>query len=128
MANEMSLELRGLEALQRDLLRMSKKIIGQLGPALRAEAEIEMTEAKRRTPVLTGALRASGHVTGPEEGETSEITVRLGFGGPAAPYALMVHEDMEAFHRNGQAKFLESTLKESAKYLPERIARRLKLE
>lgn len=31
-------------------------------------------------------------------------TVRVGY---SAPYALKVHEDLEAFHSNGQAKFLE---------------------
>lgn len=87
---------------------------------LREEAEIEMEEAKRRTPVDTGALRASGHV------EQQGLRVTLAFGGPAASYAEKVHEDVEAFHRVGQAKFLESTLKESAPHMTERLAVRIR--
>lgn len=95
------------------------------GRALREEAEIEMTEAKQRTPVDTGALRASGRVEGPEiRGE--EVSVTFQFGDAAAPYALYVHENMDAFHKVGQAKFLESTLIESQPYLAARIAKRIK--
>ena len=35
---------------------------GTLPARLRSIAEIWMTEAKKRTPVLTGALRSTGHV------------------------------------------------------------------
>ena len=98
----------------------------RVGVALYQEAEIEMTEAKRRTPVLTGVLRASGHVRPPvREGET--VSVTLAFGGPAAPYAVYVHENLEAWHKTGQAKFLESVLLESAKHLADRVGRRLSL-
>lgn len=68
--------------------------------------EAIMTDAKERTPVDTGALRNSGHVMQPEMvGRT--IVVRLRFGGPAAPYAPLVHEDLTMPHRVGTAKFLE---------------------
>jgi hypothetical protein len=53
--------------------------------------------------------------------------VRMAFGGPAAPYAIKVHEDLEAFHRVGQAKFLESVLLESAPHLAQRVSRRIRL-
>ena len=94
------------------------------GQALRAEAEIEMTEAKRRTPVKTGTLKGSGHVIGPIF-RFGLIRAVLAFGGPARGYAIYVHENLEAWHKNGQAKFLESTLRQSAKSLAERVARRM---
>lgn len=119
--SDLTLQIDGLDnvlAKIQDLLTA----VPQAGQdALRAEAEIEMTEAKRRTPVLTGALRASG-VVQPVEGQ---LAVTLTFGGPAAAYAIWVHENMEAFHRTGQAKFLESTLLESAPYIAQRIATRI---
>lgn len=123
----MSLEFQvaGLDALGSKLTGLYQQLVSQAGDALRAEAEIEMTKAKQRTPVLTGRLRASGHVTGPDV-SGDETTVTLAFGGPAVEYALFVHENEEAFHHVGQAKYLESVLMESAPYLAQRVADRLK--
>lgn len=115
----------GLKELQRNVDRLSRDVTQAAGRALREEAEIEMTEAKHRTPVDTGALRASGRVEGPHV-QSDEIAVTLQFGDAAATYALYVHENLEAFHKVGQAKYLESTLVESAPYMADRIARRLK--
>lgn len=124
----LTIEVRGTDALFRHLeMLFGRNLQTKLARALRAEAEIEMTEAKRRTPVKTGALRASGHVEGPIW-ERDDLYVRLVFGGPAAPYAVRVHEDLEAFHRVGQAKFLESTLMESVPYLARRVAERIARE
>lgn len=76
------------------------------------ESERLMTESKLVTPVETGALRASGIVEPPEwRGDT--VTVRLGFGGPAASYAYIVHEDLMAHHPVGHAKYLEGTVREN---------------
>lgn len=120
----MSLELtfNGFAQLQSRLEQLAAQFGAAAGEALRAEAEIEMTEAKARTPVRTGVLRASGMVTGPE----ADGTVTMSFGGAAEAYAVEVHENMEMFHpRGGQAKFLESVVLESAPYLAQRIAERI---
>ena len=122
-------EISGLSQLERRLEQIARALPGRVGDALRAEAEIEMTEAKRRTPVDTGALRASGHVRGPVgTGERGEIKVVLSFGGPAASYAVYVHENEDVFHKVGQSHFLSSVLYESAPYLAERVARRMRGE
>jgi allophanate hydrolase subunit 2 len=113
--------IKGLDKLDKQLGLLVQELPHAVGRALRAEAEIEMTEAKRRTPVDTGALRDSGTVEGPD----SDGVVRMYFGGPSAPYAVVVHEDLEAFHDDGQAKFLESVLMESVPYLAERVAARM---
>ena len=42
------------------------------------------------------------------------LSVAVGY---TAGYALRVHEDLTAFHRNGQAKFLEQPFRELAKDL-----------
>jgi hypothetical protein len=119
------LEIRGLDALTRGLERLAEQLPEKVGAALRAEAEIEMTEAKRRTPVKTGALRASGIVTGPTRRGDS-IEVRMTFGGAGVDYAIEVHENLEMFHpRGGQAKFLESTVLESAPFMAQRVAERI---
>jgi predicted GTPase len=125
MAEIVGFQIAGLDAVRGKLLGLSAGMEDAVANALEAEAEIEMTEAKRRTPVLTGVLRASGHVQ-PVKRSGREISVVLAFGGPAAPYAVYVHENLEAFHKNGQAKFLESVILESAPHLANRIAERVR--
>ena len=82
---------------------------------------IEMTEMKQRVPVRFGILRDSGQVDDPRwEGDT--LVIEYGFGGAASEYAEKVHEDLDAYHDNGQAKYAESVINESAAFLPQRIA------
>lgn len=118
--------VKGLNELHAKLRQMEQHIPDEAGQALRAEAEIEMTEAKKRTPVATGVLRASGHVSGPVR-SWKAVEVTLTFGGPAAPYAIHVHEDLYATHHVGQAKYLESVINESVPYLAARVAHRIAL-
>jgi hypothetical protein len=91
--------------------------------ALQQEANIELTEMRRRTPVEFGPLRASLSVTVERKGST--ITAEFGAGGPSAPYAIYVHERTELHHKIGEAKFIERPLKESAPHFGERIANRI---
>lgn len=70
-----------------------------------ALSEMVLADAKRRTPVRTGALRNSGSIT-----KVDESGFQVAFGGPAAPYAVFVHEDLKARHRVGEAKFLEKAM------------------
>ena len=62
--------------------------------ALYQEAQIEATECKKNTPVLTGNLRATIHVEGPErQGRRIWCTIVAGeggTGGKVAEYALYV--------------------------------------
>ncbi len=75
------------------------------------EAEVVMTAAKTDfVPVETGALRASGFVE-PPVANAFGGSVTLGFGGPSAPYAVIVHEDLTKRHPVGQAKYLELPLR-----------------
>lgn len=125
MAYEVSIS--GLDVLTSRLTKIAEQFGGpRAAVALKAEAEIEMTEAKRRTPVRTGVLKASGHVIGPTWTGGGVVHVRLTFGGAASAYAIAVHENLAMLHRHGQAKFLESVILESAVYLPQRIANRLR--
>lgn len=120
----LTIEVKGIEALRRRLRALAAENIGLLNAALVAESELIMTEAKNRTPVLTGTLRASGYVSEIREG--SRYGVRLAFGGPASGYAIFVHENLGAYHRVGRAKFLESACLEAIPGLAERIATRMR--
>lgn len=87
------------------------------GRALYHEGERIMTEAKRLTPVKTGALRNSGHVVA-----ESETRVVLAFGGAAASYAVIVHENLQARHPLGQAKYLEQPMLSAISGMDARLA------
>lgn len=106
--------------------RLAEKFPDVVALALRQETEVEATEVKKRTPVETGNLRASIHVVGPTR-EGRRIYTLIAAGGPAAPYALYVHENLEAFHPVGQAKYIESVIMESRAYLGARVAKRIEL-
>lgn len=114
----------GENQMRARLVALARRMPVEVGAALYVEAEILMGEAKERTPVDTGALKASGHVTLPEI-HGREIAVDMVYGGASAPYALYVHEDLDAHHKVGQAKFLESVLVEQGPELAERIATRV---
>lgn len=118
--------LRGVEAIRRKLRTFAQKHLDEVGRALRLEAEAEAKEIRRRTPVDTGNLRASIYVEGPIR-EGKRIYCKILAGGVAAPYAIYVHEDLDAIHKVGQAKFIESVILESRPYMAARVARRIEL-
>ena len=120
--SDVSITVTGFARVQERLAALAEEFGEAVGNAVRAESEIIMTEAKRRTPVLTGALRESGNVTGPD----GDGDVVLGFGGPATPYAVYVHENLEAYHRVGRAKFLESAVMDALPNLADRVGRRVR--
>jgi hypothetical protein len=76
------------------------------------ESERLMTMAKQLTPVDTGNLRASGRVEGPLDVSSHGVTYVLAYGGAALEYALRIHEDLNMRHAVGQAKFLETPVRE----------------
>jgi hypothetical protein len=114
----------GRDSFMANARAFANKFPDVVGKALQAEGNIEATESKRRTPVDTGNLRASTHVE-PYHRSGRDISVRIVVGGTASPYALFVHEDLEAHHKVGQAKFLQSTILESAPFMLLRVAARL---
>ncbi len=118
--------VQGVGAMRRTLDRLAAEIPDAVALALAQETEIEATEAKRLTPVDTGNLRGSIHVEGPHR-RGRRIVTAIVAGGPAAPYAVAVHEDLEAQHPTGQAKFIEAVIFESAPHLATRIVRRIDL-
>lgn len=126
-------KMRGAGEMRNVLRKIAAKFPDRVAAAIYQEAQIEMTEAKRRTPVDTtkdaphpGQLRASGRVHTPVR-KGRNISVTMSFGGAAADYAIYVHEILTNFHPVGQAKFLESTLNESRSSMAARIAARVDL-
>jgi len=74
--------------------------------AVRSIGEDIMTDVKTSRPGAgvpkdTGVLAGSGQVEGPTNGQ-----VTLSFGGAAAPYALVQHENTDYAHRLGEPRYL----------------------
>lgn len=53
----------------------------------------------------------------------SYLSLKVGY---TAPYALYVHEDLQAFHPNGQAKYLEQAMRELLGPMRDVIKKKLK--
>lgn len=124
--------VRGAKEMAAKLQQIAAKFPDRVAAALYREAQIELTEMKKRTPVDTtanaphpGNLRNSLHTGEPvRSGRTVSVTVASG---AQAPYAIYVHENPDAFHPVGQWKFMESVIDESRPHMAARVAKRLQL-
>lgn len=139
----MASKMLGAKEMVAKLNEIAAKFLDHVGAALYMEGQIEITEAKRRTPVsptaaqfkamgrsmpkglVPGTLRASGTVHEPVRNGRN-ISVLLSFGGAAIDYAIVQHERLDFHHTTGQAKYLESVLNESRPHMAARIAARIK--
>lgn len=141
---EIRTRIKGGGRLTAQLKKWGSRAIPATKSALYTEAELIMTKSKELCPVDTGALRSTGVVEQPTVSGTN-VKVVMGYGGPAkqndaavqgeAPeevgYAIYAHEDLSAYHKVGQAKYLEQPIREwqsgGAKRLQRRIKRKMKL-
>jgi len=91
----------------KQLERLNTSIKGRVPSGLRIIGEEIMVDVKasrpgRGVPVDKGTLRSTGRVEGPN----GLGQVELSFGGAAAPYALVQHEDLSFHHTVGEARYL----------------------
>jgi hypothetical protein len=77
--------------------------------ALDVFGEHVMGDSQAIAPHFTGFMANSG-TTEPARRQGNKFIKRLKYG---ANYSLFVHEDLEAHHENGQAKFLETAMREN---------------
>lgn len=122
---EFSFVIEGADELKK-MLEVSGSGAGQLvGQVITEEANVIFGKAMILTPIDTGALRGSGGVSAPQNFPTG-IGVDIFFGGPAAPYALYVHEITYYKHNSPtQAKFLEAPFMERLPQIQQNLARRI---
>ena len=118
--------IEGIDEMNRTFRRIAANVPGQAEQALMAEAEIFAEQARERVPVDEGDLRDSIHVEGPTR-SGREISVEIVAGGPSAPHGVIVHEDMEAQHATGEAKFLERPVFEGSRSLLRQLGNRFDL-
>lgn len=80
--------------------------------ALVHEAERELALSQPQVPVHTGALKATGRVEPMGSMGSGEFSVGIVYGSGEVDYAVQVHEDLEAHHPQGKAKYLEDPVRE----------------
>lgn len=93
-----------VEGLDDALLGLNHAISGiqnRTVGGLLAAGLIIQRESQRLVPIKTGNLRASAYT---RKSPNNPKVVEVGYG---AAYALYVHENLEAHHTVGEAKFLE---------------------
>lgn len=79
--------------------------------------------SQNMTPVDKGNLKASHYVV---TGKTrSGLVVEIGC---TADYSIYVHEDLDAHHNVGEAKFLENAIKNNKKRIVDTIRRLAKIK
>lgn len=113
-------KIMGATEAASDLSRFARKSPKAMERALYKFGNEVMDESIPLVPVEEGTLRDSHMVDEPEwTGDT--LGMEIGYGGAAEDYARAVHEDLEAFHDDGQAKFLEQPLNRSEPEMDSRV-------
>jgi hypothetical protein len=94
--------------------------------ALFEEGEAIMAVSRDQfVPVDEGTLKGSGHVELPAH-KGDEITVTLGYGGPAEAYAIVQHEHEGYRHTVGQDHYLSEPLTLASGTLATDLAARIR--
>lgn len=113
-----------LDRIQRALAQSGPEGVKIAAQALRHEAQEAFAVSQDEVPVDTGALKASGRVR-PDYGvfeSGNEVYVELTYGGSATEYSIYVHENLEAAHPHGKAKYLEDPMTRQVMGISGRIA------
>jgi len=122
MTFQASITLGGTATAKKNLAKLGPtQITSIIRPAMTMGGEIILTLAKQYTPVDTGRLRSSGRVD--EVAIGMKLVIVLGF---HTDYAVYVHENLDANHPVGQAKFLERAMNEKAAVVEKLLLAELK--
>lgn len=109
--------LRGLRQARARGVAVAKR-------ALDVAGEQVIGDAQQLTPVDTGALAGSA-TTLPAEEKAGSIEKTIGF---ATDYAAAVHERLDQHHEVGQAKYLETAMRNDAEKVAAYVAERIRKE
>jgi hypothetical protein len=119
------LDLFGDEELVNALTAGKKDAPQAIAQAIWEEANVIFAKSQILVPVDTGVLRGSGGVSAPQMGNQGYF-VDIFYGGPAASYALYVHEIIGNYHKPPtQAKYLEQPVMEAMSTLQENLKGRI---
>lgn len=119
---ELSVEVLGGRLAEEHLAALGEQALHVVEGHIMDEAATAFGASQQQVPVRFGALRGSGRIHAPER-SGDEVSVDLTYGGAAAPYALYVHENLNAQHASPtKAKYLEDPVNEVMQGTAERLA------
>lgn len=125
MAKTYTFTLEGDVELQAVLRAAQLEAPKAVAQAIYEEAQVIFAKSQILVPVDTSALRGSGDVSA-IQGSGQGVYVDIYYGGPAAPYALYVHEIIGNYHKPPtQAKYLEQPFMQSLAEIQNNISRRI---
>lgn len=125
MRKSFRLDLFGDKELANALQAGKEQTPRVIAMAIYEEALVIFAKSQILVPVDTNALRGSGDVSVPQQNDKGYF-VDIYYGGPAAPYALYVHEIIGNYHNPPtQAKYLEQPYMEALSTIQENIKGRI---
>jgi hypothetical protein len=120
-----TVKARDIKDLVRLLARAGARAEPYMKAALYQEALVIFAKSQMMTPVRFGILRSTGHVDQPTRAPEGGVQVIIGYGGPAAPYAMYVHEITRYKHDSPtSSKYLEKPVLQGVNGLLNRVAER----
>jgi hypothetical protein len=124
-----SFSMKGEATLRKALLALAlDNRSDEAGKAIEEEMQIELAASQEIVPVASGALQRSGRVIPTVvsvSGNEVQFVSRIIYGNAEVQYAVAQHEKLTYEHDDGEAKYLESVMRQSAPFMAQRIARRL---
>lgn len=121
-ATSKQIQVHGLEQVEANIQRLINGNWNDAKKGLLQETNGVLKDAIPQTPIEFGPLRWSGAVDEIKETKT-EYELMIGF---HTDYAAAVHENLEAHHPKGKAKYLEDPLMARVDDIPKNIAKRIK--
>lgn len=100
-----AIHVEGIQGIIRLAQRLQKERPEQVYRGLRKAGFFIKRESQKVTPVDTGFLQSSAYL---RTRRKPIISIEIGY---KADYAFWVHERLDVFHSNGQARFLTSTIR-----------------
>jgi len=118
------IEWEGLDELKFALKNSPPYLTDIFEMALAEESAVIFARSQMLVPVATGVLKGSGYVT-PVKRSGDVSYQDIGYGGPAASYAMWVHESFAKHTEPTQRKYLERPVNERSRFLQKNIAIRM---
>lgn len=105
------IEVVGIKHTIRKVRRRGKENKAKLKIGMGKAGRFLLSRSQKVVPIDTGALKRSGNSRVFNNSEDNPI-FHVTYGNTSVDYALVVHENLDAFHIVGQAKYLEQPARE----------------
>ena len=113
----------GINNVIRNLRNVGRRFKEGSHNGLERSGRLIKARAQDRTPVLTGTLKSSAYSQMESTKISNDQSVIIGF---RTPYAVYVHENLENFHKVGEAKYLERPLIENTENVQNILAEEIR--